>query len=136
MSKKKNQLLSEISENLKKTIKKYNELAMDDNLFNEEPKSKTSIFQKSTSINGNSQQKIIKEETNKINNNGIQQINDKDENNLNNFEEHQNNFVAQLNTLMNNLNILEDNINKDFDELENYIENDIEKELLTKQQIS
>ena len=135
MSKKKNQLLSEISKNLKNTIKKYNELAMDDNLFNEQPRNKTNIFPKSSSINGNTQQNIIKEETNKINNNEIQQINDKDENNLNSFEEHQNNFVAQLNTLMNNLNILEDNINKDFDELENYIENDIEKELLTKQQI-
>ena len=135
MSKKKNHLLSEISENLKKTIKKYNELAIDDKLFNEEPKNKSNIFQKSTGINSNIQQKINKEETNKLNNNGIQQINDIDENNLNNFEEHQNNFVAQLNTLMNNLNILEDNINKDFDELENYIENDIEKELLTKQQI-
>ena len=135
MSKKKNQLLSEISKNLKNTIKKYNELAMDDNLFNEQPRNKTNIFPKSSSINGKTQQNIIKEETNKINNNEIQQINDKDENNLNSFEEHQNNFVAQLNTLMNNLNILEDNINKDFDELENYIENDIEKELLTKQQI-
>ena len=52
---------------------------------------------------------------------------------INSIEQHQNNFVSQLNTLMNNLNILEENINKDFDELENYIENDIEKELISKQ---
>ena len=52
---------------------------------------------------------------------------------MNLIEQHQNNFVSQLNTLMNNLNILEDNINKDFDELENYIENEIEKELISKQ---
>ena len=51
---------------------------------------------------------------------------------MNIIEQHQNNFVSQLNTLMNNLNILEENINKDFDELENFIENDIEKELLSK----
>ena len=41
MSRKKGQLLSEISHNLKQTIKKYNELAIDDNFFNDELKSKS-----------------------------------------------------------------------------------------------
>ena len=41
MSRKKGQLLSEISQNLKQTIKKYNELTMDDNFFNDEFKSKS-----------------------------------------------------------------------------------------------
>ena len=110
MSRKKGQLLSEISQNLKQTIKKYNELAMDDNFFKEE-----------------------KNNNNNNNNDGLSllKINELDED-INNLEQFQSNFTTQLNTLMNNLNILEENINKDFDELENYIENDIEKELISK----
>ena len=144
MSRKKGQLLSEISKNLKQTIKKYNELAMDDNFFNDEFKSKSTnnynnknqISSNSSSTNNNKYNKQIQnnEEINNDNNNrlSILKINEMDEE-IKNIEQHQNNFVSQLNTLMNNLNILEENINKDFDELENYIENDIEKELISKQ---
>ena len=140
MSRKKGQLLSEISQNLKQTIKKYNELAMDDNFFNDEFKSKSTnnynnkqkISSNSSTNNNNNNQIQINEEK-KNNNDGLSllKINELDEE-INNIEQHQNNFVSQLNTLMNNLNILEENINKDFDELENYIENDIEKELISK----
>ena len=139
MSRKKGQLLSEISQNLKQTIKKYNELAMDDNFFNDEFKSKsTNNYNNkqplsSNSSNNNYNNNQINEDKN--NNNDkmtLLKINEMDEE-MSNIEQHQSNFVSQLNTLMNNLNILEDNINKDFDELENYIENDIEKELISKQ---
>ena len=146
MSRKKGQLLSEISQNLKQTIKKYNELAMDDNFFTDELKSKSTnnynninkqqISTNSTTNNQNNNQiQINEEKTNNNNNNNdglsLLKINELDEE-INNIEQQQNNFVSQLNTLMNNLNILEENINKDFDELENYIENDIEKELISK----
>ena len=144
MSRKKGQLLSEISQNLKQTIKKYNELTMDDNFFNDEFKSKSTnnyinkqqISSNSTTNNNQNQNQNNINQTNeeKSNNNeglSLLKINEIDEE-INNIEQHQNNFVSQLNTLMNNLNILEDNINKDFDELENYIENDIEKELISK----
>ena len=149
MSRKKGQLLSEISQNLKQTIKKYNELAMDDNFFNDEFKSKSTnnynnrqpqsqISNVSTNINNNQNPTNINNDEknnnfNTNNNDGLSllKINEMDEE-INNIEQHQNNFVSQLNTLMNNLNILEENINKDFDELENYIENDIEKELISK----
>ncbi len=150
MSRKKGQLLSEISQNLKQTIKKYNELAMDDNFFNDEFKSKSTnnyVNKQQISsnisnthnnnnitanINNNNNNQITDDKGN--NNDGLSllKINEMDEE-INNIEQHQNNFVSQLNTLMNNLNILEENINKDFDELENYIENDIEKELISKQ---
>ena len=151
MSRKKGQLLSEISQNLKQTIKKYNELAIDDNFFNDELKSKSTNNYNSkppisgnTSINNNNNRSNINlnpinEEKSNLNNNNnnnegisLLKINEMDEE-MNLIEQHQNNFVSQLNTLMNNLNILEDNINKDFDELENYIENEIEKELISKQ---
>ena len=150
MSRKKGQLLSEISQNLKQTIKKYNELAMDDNFFNDEFKSKSTnnynnrqpqsqISNVSTNINNNQNPTNINndEKNNNLNSNNndglsLLKINEMDEE-INNIEQHQNNFVSQLNTLMNNLNILEENINKDFDELENYIENEIEKELISKQ---
>ena len=146
MSRKKGQLLSEISHNLKQTIKKYNELAIDDNFFNDELKSKSTNnyntkppISGNTSINNNNHSNInlnqMNEEKSNLNNNegiSLLKINEIDEE-MNMIEQHQNNFVSQLNTLMNNLNILEDNINKDFDELENYIENEIEKELLSKQ---
>ena len=150
MSRKKGQLLSEISHNLKQTIKKYNELAIDDNFFNDEFKSKSTNNYNSkppisgnTSINNNNNNNHsninlnqMNEEKSNLNNNNegisLLKINEIDEE-MNMIEQHQNNFVSQLNTLMNNLNILEDNINKDFDELENYIENEIEKELLSKQ---
>ena len=150
MSRKKGQLLSEISQNLKQTIKKYNELAMDDNFFYDEFKSKSTnnyVNKQQISsnisnthnnnnitanINNNNNNQITDDKGN--NNDGLSllKINEMDEE-INNIEQHQNNFVSQLNTLMNNLNILEENINKDFDELENYIENDIEKELISKQ---
>ena len=147
MSRKKGQLLSEISHNLKQTIKKYNELAIDDNFFNDELKSKSTNNYNSkppisgnTSINNNHSNinlnlNINNEEKSNINNNegiSLLKINELDEE-MNIIEQHQSNFAKQLNTLMNNLNILEDNINKDFDELENYIENEIEKELISKQ---
>ena len=148
MSRKKGQLLSEISHNLKQTIKKYNELAIDDNFFNDELKSKSTNNYNSkppisgnTSINNNNHSNINlnlnlnNEEKSNINNNegiSLLKINVLDEE-MNIIEQHQSNFATQLNTLMNNLNILEDNINKDFDELENYIENEIEKELISKQ---
>ena len=146
MSRKKGQLLSEISHNLKQTIKKYNELAIDDNFFNDELKSKSTNNYNSkppisgnTSINNNNHSNINlnqnNEEKSNINNNegiSLLKINELDEE-MNIIEHHQSNFATQLNTLMNNLNILEDNINKDFDELENYIENEIEKELISKQ---
>ena len=149
MSRKKGQLLSEISHNLKQTIKKYNELAIDDNFFNDELKSKSTNNYNSkppisgnTSINNNNNHSNINlnlnlnnEEKSNINNNegiSLLKINELDEE-MNIIEQHQSNFATQLNTLMNNLNILEDNINKDFDELENYIENEIEKELISKQ---
>ena len=149
MSRKKGQLLSEISHNLKQTIKKYNELAIDDNFFNDELKSKSTNNYNSkppisgnTSINNNNNHSNINlnlnlnndEKSNINNNEGISllKINELDEE-MNIIEQHQSNFATQLNTLMNNLNILEDNINKDFDELENYIENEIEKELISKQ---
>ena len=141
MSRKKGQLLSEISQNLKQTIKKYNELAMDDNFFNDEFKSKSTNnynnkqkISSNSSISNNNNNQIQINEEKKNNNDGLSllKINELDEE-INNIEQHQNNFVSQLNTLMNNLNILEENINKDFDELENYIENDIEKELISKQ---
>ena len=140
MSRKKGQLLSEISQNLKQTIKKYNELTMDDNFFTDEFKSKSTnnynninkqqISTNSVTNNQNNNQIQINEENN---NDGLSllKINEMDEE-INNIEQYQNNFTSQLNTLMNNLNILEENINKDFDELENYIENDIEKELISK----
>ena len=140
MSRKKGQLLSEISHNLKQTIKKYNELAIDDNFFNDELKSKSTNNYNSkppisgnTSINNNNHSNINLN-LNINNNEGISllKINELDEE-MNIIEQHQSNFATQLNTLMNNLNILEDNINKDFDELENYIENEIEKELISKQ---
>ena len=157
MSRKKGQLLSEISHNLKQTIKKYNELAIDDNFFNDELKSKSTnnynskppisanvsipnnnnVNHSNITLNQMNEDKSninLNNNNNNNNNEGISMLkmNELDEE-MNIIEQHQNNFVSQLNTLMNNLNILEDNINKDFEELENYIENEIEKELISKQ---
>ena len=127
MSRKKGQLLSEISKNLKQTIKKYNELAMDDNFFTDEFKSKSTNnynnkqqINSNSSINNNDNKNKTQINEEKINNNdglSLLKINELDEE-INIIEQHQNNFISQLNTLMNNVNILEENINKDFDELE------------------
>ena len=69
MSRKKGQLLSEISHNLKQTIKKYNELAIDDNFFNDELKSKsTNNYNSKQPISGNSS---INNNNNNNNNNNI-----------------------------------------------------------------
>ena len=66
MSRKTGQLLSEISHNLKQTIKKYNELAIDDNFFNDELKSKsTNNYNSKPPISGNTS----------INNNNYSNIN-------------------------------------------------------------
>ena len=117
MSRKKGQLLSEISQNLKQTIKKYNELAMDDNFFNDEFKSKSTNnyvnkqqISSNSSSNNHNNNNIINVNTNnnsnqinddKNNNNdglSLLKINEMDEE-INNIEQHQNNFVSQLNTL-------------------------------------
>ena len=123
MSRKKGQLLSEISHNLKQTIKKYNELAIDDNFFNEELKSKsTNNYNSKPPISGNisinnnnnnhsnitlnqmnedkSNINLNNNNNNNNNNEGVSllKINELDEE-MNIIEQHQNNYTSQLNTL-------------------------------------
>ena len=47
------------------------------------------------------------------------------------IDSRQNAFVSQINQIMKSLNTFEDDINNDFDELEEFVENEIEKELAT-----
>lgn len=133
MSNKKGQkIINEISEKLKKTIKKYNEISIDTDLS----------LQKSNDI----QEIIKKSKTGSIVDEGDKYINSKNERNISfsniNYtpvndntnpneiiDSRQNAFVSQINQIMKNLNTFEDDINNDFDELEEFVENEIEKEL-------
>lgn len=135
MSNKKGQkIINEISEKLKKTIKKYNEISIDTDLS----------LQKSNDIN----EIIKKSKSGSIIDEGDKYTNSKNERNIsfsnmnytpNNdntnpneiIDSRQNAFVSQINQIMKSLNTFEDDINNDFDELEEFVENEIEKELAT-----
>ena len=47
------------------------------------------------------------------------------------IDSRQNAFISQANQIIKNLNAFEDFINNDFDDLEQFVENEIEKELTT-----
>ena len=47
------------------------------------------------------------------------------------IDSRQNAFISQANQIIKNLNAFEDCINNDFDDLEQFVENEIEKELTT-----
>lgn len=135
MSNKKGQkIINEISEKLKKTIKKYNEISIDTDLS----------LQKSNDIH----EIIKKSKTGSIVDEGDKYTNSKNERNISfsniNYtpsndntnpneiiDSRQNAFASQINQIMKNLNTFEDDINNDFDELEEFVENEIEKELAT-----
>lgn len=135
MSNKKGQkIINEISEKLKKTIKKYNEISINTDLS----------LQKSNDIN----EIIKKSKSGSIIDEGDKYTNSKNERNIsfsnmnytpNNdntnpneiIDSRQNAFVSQINQIMKSLNTFEDDINNDFDELEEFVENEIEKELAT-----
>lgn len=112
MSKNKSQrMLNEISKKLKSTIKKYNEISIDNDLS----------LQKSNDIDGASR---VKEED-VIKSVPYPQVGSSSEA----IDSKANNFLEQINTIINNLNTFERNIENDFSDLENFVENQIEKEL-------
>ena len=136
MSNKKSQrIISDISEKLKKTIKKYNEMSIDNDLSLQKSndiseilmKSKTGPIQEENDLSTSK----IKNERN-ISFSNINYSN----NNMNSstneiIDSRQNAFISQANQIIKNLNAFEDCINNDFDDLEQFVENEIEKELTT-----
>ena len=121
MSNKKSQrIISDISEKLKKTIKKYNEMSIDNDLS----------LQKSNDIS----EILMKSKTGPIQEeNDLSTSKIKNERNSTNeiIDSRQNAFISQANQIIKNLNAFEDCINNDFDDLEQFVENEIEKELTT-----
>ena len=121
-------MMDELSENLKKAMKKYNDIDNDNDLSiipsdeNEESKSNQFNSNKITENNLiNATRKII--EGNHNNNS----INNNNNNNLNKITN--NNFYSHFNKTLSKLDDFEININKDFKELEEMIETIIEKDL-------
>lgn len=136
MSNKKSQrIISDISEKLKKTIKKYNEMSIDNDLSLQKSndiseiimKSKTGPIQEENDLSTSkikNERNISFSNTNYSNNNVNSSTNEI-------IDSRQNAFISQANQIIKNLNAFEDCINNDFDELEQFVENEIEKELTT-----
>lgn len=136
MSNKKSQrIISDISEKLKKTIKKYNEMSIDNDLSLQKSndiseiimKSKTGPIQEENDLSTSkikNERNISFSNTNYSNNNMNSSTNEI-------IDSRQNAFISQANQIIKNLNAFEDCINNDFDELEQFVENEIEKELTT-----
>ncbi|MCQ2820225.1 MAG: hypothetical protein MJ252_23415 [archaeon] len=157
-----NKALNEISEKLKSTIKKYNEISLDDGLsiqsnsidesYNKNinlGETKNNAGNNMLGINdegfgsvgsnfytgdkfGNTQQGLSgspMKTTNTFNNTNAFNINNPQNEAENQIAINQSNFVNQLNLVMNELNTFEESINKDFQDLEKFVEETIEKEL-------
>ena len=136
MSNKKSQrIISDISEKLKKTIKKYNEMSIDNDLSLQKSndiseiimKSKTGPIQEENDLSTSkikNERNISFSNTNYSNNNMNSSTNEI-------IDSRQNAFISQANQIIKNLNAFEDCINNDFDDLEQFVENEIEKELTT-----
>ena len=136
MSNKKSQrIISDISEKLKKTIKKYNEMSIDNDLSLQKSndiseiimKSKTGPMQEENDLSTSkikNERNISFSNTNYSNNNMNSSTNEI-------IDSRQNAFISQANQIIKNLNAFEDCINNDFDDLEQFVENEIEKELTT-----
>ena len=136
MSNKKSQrIISDISEKLKKTIKKYNEMSIDNDLSLQKSndiseiimKSKTGPIQEENDLSTSkikNDRNISFSNTNYSNNNMNSSTNEI-------IDSRQNAFISQANQIIKNLNAFEDCINNDFDDLEQFVENEIEKELTT-----
>ena len=136
MSNKKSQrIISDISEKLKKTIKKYNEMSIDNDLSLQKSndiseiimKSKTGPIQEENDLSTSkikNERNISFSNTNYSNNNINSSTNEI-------IDSRQNAFISQANQIIKNLNAFEDCINNDFDDLEQFVENEIEKELTT-----
>ena len=136
MSNKKSQrIISDISEKLKKTIKKYNEMSIDNDLSLQKSndiseiimKSKTGPIQEENDLSTSkikNERNISFSNTNYSNNNVNSSTNEI-------IDSRQNAFISQANQIIKNLNAFEDCINNDFDDLEQFVENEIEKELTT-----
>ena len=136
MSNKKSQrIISDISEKLKKTIKKYNEMSIDNDLSLQKSndiseiimKSKTGPIQEENDLSTSkikNERNISFSNTNYSNNNMNSTTNEI-------IDSRQNAFISQANQIIKNLNAFEDCINNDFDDLEQFVENEIEKELTT-----
>ena len=136
MSNKKSQrIISDISEKLKKTIKKYNEMSIDNDLSLQKSndiseiimKSKTGPIQEENDLSTSkikNERNISFSNTNYSNNNVNSSTNEI-------IDSRQNAFISQANQIIKNLNAFEDCINNDFDDLEQFVENAIEKELTT-----
>ncbi len=136
MSNKKSQrIISDISEKLKKTIKKYNEMSIDNDLSLQKSndiseiimKSKTGPIQEENDLSTSkikNERNISFSNTNYSNNNMNSSTNEI-------IDSRQNAFISQANQVIKNLNAFEDCINNDFDDLEQFVENEIEKELTT-----
>lgn len=136
MSNKKSQrIISDISEKLKKTIKKYNEMSIDNDLSLQKSndiseiimKSKTGPIQEENDLSTSkikNERNISFSNTNYSNNNINSSTNEI-------IDSRQNAFISKANQIIKNLNAFEDCINNDFDELEQFVENEIEKELTT-----
>lgn len=136
MSNKKSQrIISDISEKLKKTIKKYNEMSIDNDLSLQKSndiseiimKSKTGPIQEENDFSTSkikNERNISFSNTNYSNNNMNSSTNEI-------IDSRQNAFISQANQIIKNLNAFEDCINNDFDDLEQFVENEIEKELTT-----
>ena len=136
MSNKKSQrIISDISEKLKKTIKKYNEMSIDNDLSLQQSndiseiliKSKTGPIEEENDLSTSkikNERNISFSNTNYSNNNMNSSTNEI-------IDSRQNAFISQANQIIKNLNAFEDCINNDFDDLEQFVENEIEKELTT-----
>ena len=136
MSNKKSQrIISDISEKLKKTIKKYNEMSIDNDLSLQKSndiseilmKSKTGPIQEENDLSTSkikNERNISFSNTNYSNNNMNSSTNEI-------IDSRQNACISQANQIIKNLNAFEDCINNDFDDLEQFVENEIEKELTT-----
>ena len=101
--------MSEISHNLKQTIKKYNELAIDDNFFNDELKSKsTNNYNSKPPISGNTS---INNNNNNHSNINLNQFNE-EKNNINNNNNNEGMSLLKINEMDEEMNIIEQHQNK------------------------
>ena len=134
-----NKIMNEFSDTLKKTIKKYNEISIDNDIsLKNSNENYDDIYQsknsgKINSFNSNDCPYFKEANTTFYNSNYNNAMNNVNTGNLfsanNEIEQRQNSFVQKINKVIENLNTFENELNEDFDDLIQFIENSIEKEL-------
>ncbi len=130
--------MNEFSDTLKKTIKKYNEISIDNDIsLKNSNENYEEIYQNKNSSKMNSinlnDSPYFKEANTTFYNSNYNNNGNNFNNNLfstnNDIEQRQNSFIQKINKVIENLNSFENELNDDFDELIQFVENSVEKEL-------